>query len=248
MARHEHAHEVLGLAIGVFAGDDDFVDVVAIEVADGALDERAFLIDERRRAGAQVNSRTLSHMRRRYSKSRLTSALVREAPAVRRMTPMPSGTSSSCAIAFKRLRSLGVGDLAGNAAAARGVRHQHGIAAGEREIGRERRAFVAALFLDDLHEQNLAALDDFLDFVLTARARAAGAAFPPSRRRRYARRARSSSSSLFFLVVIVLAAASLLALALGLVLLIARVLAASLRLMVWLGRLDGSLLGVDRPR
>ena len=44
-------------------------------------------------------------MRNRYSKSRLTSAFVRAAPAVRRMTPMPSGTSSSSAIDFNRLRS-----------------------------------------------------------------------------------------------------------------------------------------------
>jgi len=44
-------------------------------------------------------------MRNRYSKSRLTSCLVREAPAVRRITPMPSGTSRSSAIALRRLRS-----------------------------------------------------------------------------------------------------------------------------------------------
>ncbi len=48
MARHEHAHEVLGLAIAVLAGDRDVVDVLVVEVADGALDERAFLIDQRR--------------------------------------------------------------------------------------------------------------------------------------------------------------------------------------------------------
>ena len=46
MARHEHAHEVLGLAVRVVAGDQDFVDVFVIEVADRALDEVAFLIDE----------------------------------------------------------------------------------------------------------------------------------------------------------------------------------------------------------
>src|SRR5437764_394743 len=42
-----------------------------------------------------VSSRPVSHSRSRYSKSRLISVLVRAAPAVRRMTPMPSGTSSS---------------------------------------------------------------------------------------------------------------------------------------------------------
>src|SRR5947209_2716226 len=44
-------------------------------------------------------------MRSRYSKSRLISVLVREAPAVRRITPMPSGTSSSWATSLSRLRS-----------------------------------------------------------------------------------------------------------------------------------------------
>ena len=47
----------------------------------------------------------------------------------------------------------------------RRVRHQDAIAAGETEIGRESRALVAALFLDDLNEQYLAALDNVLDLV-----------------------------------------------------------------------------------
>jgi hypothetical protein len=46
-----------------------------------------------------------------------------------------------------------------------GVRHQHAIAAGERQVGGEGRALVAALFLDDLDQHHLAALDDFLDLV-----------------------------------------------------------------------------------
>ena len=46
MARHEHAHEVLGLAIGVVARDQHFVDILVVEVADRALDQAAFLIDE----------------------------------------------------------------------------------------------------------------------------------------------------------------------------------------------------------
>ena len=118
-------------------------------------------------------SRTVSHIRIRYSKSRLISGLVREAPAVRRMMPMPSGTSRSCTTSFSRERSWRRGDLAADAAAAGGVGHQHGIAAGQRQIGRQRRALVAALFLDDLHQHHLAALDDFLDLVLAARAEGA---------------------------------------------------------------------------
>ena len=90
---------------------------------------------------------------------------------------MPCGTSRSCDHFLQALAVLGVGDLAGDAAAARGVGHQHRIAAGERQIGGERRALVAALFLDHLHQQDLAALDDFLDLVVAAHRLAAVAHF-----------------------------------------------------------------------
>src|SRR6202045_4472933 len=60
-------------------------------------------------------------------------------------------------------------DLAADAAAARGVGHQYRGAAGGRQIGGQRGALVGAFFLDDLHQHHLAALDDFLDLVLTAR-------------------------------------------------------------------------------
>src|SRR5690606_16366525 len=45
------------------------------------------------------------------------------------------------------------------------IRHEHAVATGKREIGGERRPLVAALFLHDLHKQNLTSLDDFLDLV-----------------------------------------------------------------------------------
>ncbi len=83
---------------------------------------------------------------------------------------MPSGTSSSCAISFSRERSSPRGDLARDAAAARGVGHEDRIAAGQREISGERRALGAAFFLDHLHQHDLAALDDFLDLVVAAEA------------------------------------------------------------------------------
>ena len=70
---------------------------------------------------------------------------------------------------MSRERSCARGDLAADAAAARGIGHQHGIAAGQRQVGRQRGALVAALFLDHLHQHHLTALDDFLDLVLAAR-------------------------------------------------------------------------------
>jgi len=47
-------------------------------------------------------------------------------------------------------------DAARNAAGARVVRHQHEVAAGQRDEGRQRRALVAAFFLLDLDDQLLA--------------------------------------------------------------------------------------------
>src|SRR5690606_37717556 len=77
------------------------------------------------------------------------------------------------------LQALAVGlglDLAGNATAARGIGHQHAVAACQRQIGGQRRALVAALFLDDLHQHDLPALDDFLDLVAPEGIGAAAAA------------------------------------------------------------------------
>ena len=75
---------------------------------------------------------------------------------------------------LETLAIIGIGDLARDAAAARRVGHQHRIATGERQIGGERRTLVAALLLDDLDQQDLAALDDFLNLVLPSRAPALG--------------------------------------------------------------------------
>src|ERR1700730_3851484 len=54
----------------------------------------------------RVRSRMSSHSRIRYSKSRLISVLDRSLPAVRTMTPMPSGTSRSLTRSLSRRRSV----------------------------------------------------------------------------------------------------------------------------------------------
>ncbi len=69
---------------------------------------------------------------------------------------------------FQTLAVLARRDLAGNAAAARRIRHQHAIAAGQRQVCRQGRALVAAFLLDHLDQQDLAALDHFLDLVFAA--------------------------------------------------------------------------------
>ncbi len=58
-----------------------------------------------------------------------------------------------------------IGDLARDAAAFGRVGHQHAIAAGQGQVGSQGRAFVAALFLVDLDQHDLAALDHLLDLI-----------------------------------------------------------------------------------
>ena len=168
MARHEHAHEVLGLAIGLVAGDVNLVDVLVVEVADRALDEVALLVDQRRRDGGQ---RQLAHalpQPHQVFVVALDLDLGARGAGGAQDDAHPVRHLELGGDLLEALAVLGIGDLARDAAALAGVGHQHRIAAGEREIGGQRRALVAALFLDDLDQDDLAALDHFLDLVLAA--------------------------------------------------------------------------------
>ncbi len=168
VARHQHAHEVLGVMVGVIAGDDDLLDVLVIEVADRTLDEVAFLVDEvggTRRQGEVADAFPQPEQIFEVALDLLLGASGArraddQAHALRHLELVGDG--------LQALAVLGVGDLARNAAAARRVRHQHGIASGKRQVGRERGALVAAFFFDHLHQDHLAAFDDFLDFVAAA--------------------------------------------------------------------------------
>ena len=171
MARHEHAHEVAGFLVALVAADQDFVDVLGVEVADRALDQRAFLVDQRRRG----------RFEREVADVLPQPQQIFEVALDLHLGAARARGAQDHAHAFRHFEVLRdlleaaavlrVGDLAADAAAARGVRHQHRIAAGERQIGGQRRALGAALLLDDLHQHDLPALDDFLDLVLP-RARA----------------------------------------------------------------------------
>ena len=83
-------------------------------------------------------------------------------PAVRAMTLMPCG-HVELVDGLAQLVAVLALDAARDAAAARVVRHQHQVAAGERDEGGERRALVAALVLVDLDDQLLAFLERVLD-------------------------------------------------------------------------------------
>ena len=166
VARHEHAHEVAGGAETVLAIDQDVVHIAGIDIADGALDEAGFLIDQRRGGGFHG----------------AVADVVPEAEEILAVAldfgfgAVGAGGAHDQAHAVRHVelghrlfQAAAVGDrrnLARNPAAGGRIGHQHREAAGEREIGGQRRTFIAALLLDHLDQHDLAAVDDLLDFVV----------------------------------------------------------------------------------
>ncbi len=168
VARHEQLHIFARRAIAVLALDDHLVDLAGVDVADGALHEVRIFVDQRWCLGLQRV---------------LTDAVPEPREIVEVALDLDLGTREARGaddaahglgqlhLGHDRLQPLAIGDvrdLPRDAATVRGVGHQHAVAAGERQIGGERRALVAALFLDDLHQQHLTAADNVLDLVATA--------------------------------------------------------------------------------
>ena len=165
VARHEPAHEVLGHAVAVFALDQHLFDVLGVEVADRAVDEVGFLVDERRRDRLQRQLANVVPQVHQVLEVALDLGLGAAETGGAQDDADTLGHRQLGGDRLEALAIVGVDDLARNAAAARGVGHEHAIAPGEREIRGERRALVAALFLDDLDEHDLAPLDHLLDLV-----------------------------------------------------------------------------------
>ena len=166
---HQHLHEVAGFLIAGFAGDLDFVDFLVVEIAQRPLDQRSLLVDEGRGLRLQGH---VAHGFPHPDQIFEVALDFRLGARGARGAQDDAHALGHVEILHHFLQPRAVlrrGDLAADAAAARGVGHQHGVAAGQRQIGGQRRALVAALFLDDLHQHHLAALDDFLDLVLAAR-------------------------------------------------------------------------------
>ena len=172
VGRHDHLHEVLGHAIAALALDEDLVDLAVIQVADRPLDQVTLLVDLGRRDGFQRQLADLLPQALEIVVVALDLGLGALGARGAHDQPRALGHLDLRGDLLELLAVGGVGDLAADPAAAGGVRHQHAVAAREAEIGGQRRALVAALFLDHLHQQDLAHLDDFLDLV-AARARLA---------------------------------------------------------------------------
>ena len=162
LLRHHMRHELVRLLEDVVGVDQDLADVVVEVVADGADHQARFLVDQE---GALAG---------------LGSAVDR-VPQFQQVVQVPlqlarlaadAGGARDDAHAVRVLelleRSLQFGavlalDAPADAAAARVVRHQHHIAAGQAHEGGQRGALVAAFFLLDLDQQFLAFPDHVLD-------------------------------------------------------------------------------------
>ena len=177
MAGHQQLHEGLGGFVARFPFDDHFLDLAIIDVANGALNEIRIRMDHARCAGSHGAFANLVPQAGEIVEIALDLGLGAAETGGADDQPHRFRQAEIADNALQPLAIRPAGNLARNAAAMAGVRHQHAITPGKAEIGRQRRAFIAALFLDDLDEQHLTALDDVLDLVAATQCLALGAGF-----------------------------------------------------------------------
>ena len=165
LRRHQHAHEVARFLEALDALDLDAVEVLVEHVAHGAADQVLLLVDHRRGVRRQGGLADRLPQAQQVLVVALDLGLSAfgarraddQAHAVRHVQ-RGDGRLQPAAVG-------GVGDLAAYAAALARVGHQDAVAAGQRQPSGQGRALGPALVLDDLHQQDLATLDDILDFV-----------------------------------------------------------------------------------
>ena len=177
MARGQHAHEILGHAVALFALDENFLDFLGIEVAKRAADETGLFVDQGRGDRFEGQLADALPQLDQIGEVALDLGLGAFHPGGPQDHPDALGHRQVIGDGAQPLAVIGVGDLARDAAAAGGIGHQHAIAPGKRQISGQRGALGSALFLDHLDQQNLPPLDDFLDSVVAMRARLAGLDF-----------------------------------------------------------------------
>ncbi len=165
VAGRQRAHERLGRLVAFLAFDEDILDVTAVEVADRPLDQIGFLVDQRRRRRSQRQLADLVPQAQQVFVIAADLRLAALAPRGADDHRHPLGDLELFDDGFEALAIGGIGDLARDAAAAGRVRHEDAIAPGERQVGRECGALVAALLFRHLHQHDLPALDDLLDLV-----------------------------------------------------------------------------------
>ena len=165
MAGHQQFHITARQLVAIGPADHNLFKILAVNIADAPLDEAAFFVNQGGRGAANGN---LAHI---FPKP---PQILPVAPDFGQRALRASGADNQThAVRHIQLSDNGfqffaicrIVNFAGDAAAARRVGHQHAIASGQRQIGGQRSAFIAALFFQHLHENDLAALDNFLNFV-----------------------------------------------------------------------------------
>ena len=164
-----------GHFIGIAAFNDNLLHIRGIIVTDSPFDEVAFLMDQCRCDGFHGQGADIIPLPHQvgeitgdFSLGPLgTCGADNHRHAIRDIETADN--------AFQLFAINRVADLAADPAAMMGVRHQHAVTASQRKVGCQRRALVAALFLDHLDQHDLAAGDDFLDLVMTGKIDAAAA-------------------------------------------------------------------------
>ncbi len=168
----QHLHELPRRVEAFLAGNVNFLDIAAVKIADGTLDQIGFLIDQRRRAGFEG----------------VFADRIPEPDEIIEVALDLDLASGNARRAHDNRHAVGdleflknflhagavliIRDLAADAPGTRAVGHQYAIAARQRQIRRHGSALVAALFLRSLNQHDLAAFNDFLNFVFAAQIKA----------------------------------------------------------------------------
>ena len=189
---HHVRHELAGLIVDGVGVDEDFSDVGLEVVADGADDEVAFLNNQEggRVGAAQLLAIPLGIGRVVRDRAAVflsvvfilgRGGLADRFPELEKIVEVPlqlfgrpsdasrAGDDAHAGRKIERVHGLAqflpvlAFDSAAHAASAGVVRHQHEIASGQADEGREGGSLVAALFLFNLNDDFLALAERFLD-------------------------------------------------------------------------------------
>ena len=161
--RGQGLHEALGVLVAVFTLYQHFFHIAGIHVADRPLHHVGFFVDQRRSHGVERGLADPVPGPAQVFVVALDFGLGPLAPGradddrniLRQIQIVEDGLEPATV--------LGRGNLAGDAATPGRVRHVNAVATGEREVGTQGSALVAALFLGHLHQHYLAALDHLLN-------------------------------------------------------------------------------------
>ena len=165
LVRHHLLHEVSGFLVHLLAVDEDFADVIAQVVTQGADHQARFLVDQERTRlaqrgvgdGAPDLQQVVEVPLQLFGIAADAGGADDDAHAVRDIQDVHGFLQRGAVVAFNAAR---------DATGARAVRHQHHVAAGQRDVGGQGGALVAALFLVHLHDDFLAFAQEFLDGAL----------------------------------------------------------------------------------